>query len=67
MSYLKKFIFLTGSTGFLGTQIARKLIKMDNIVLILLVRGIDYQDAHRHISRAWWEFPELLDELKTAD
>jgi long-chain acyl-CoA synthetase len=64
---LKKFIFLTGSTGFLGTQIARKLIKMDNIVLILLVRGIDYQDAHRHISRAWWEFPELLDELRTAN
>ena len=65
--FLKKFVFLTGSTGFLGTQIARRLIKMDDIILILLIRGKTYQDARRRIFRAWWEFPELIDELNKAD
>lgn len=61
---MKKIVFLTGSTGFLGTQIATKLLKMDNLHLILLIRGRDPEDAVRHLSRAWWEFPELMQEIE---
>jgi long-chain acyl-CoA synthetase len=61
---LKKIVFLTGATGFLGTQIANKLIKKDDIILILLIRGKDLTSAYRHLSRAWWEFPDLLSEVE---
>jgi long-chain acyl-CoA synthetase len=61
---LKKIVFLTGATGFLGTEIAKRLIKMDNIILILLIRGKTHDYAYKHLSRAWWEFPELINELK---
>lgn len=60
---LKNIIFLTGATGFLGTQIAQKLIKKYNTTIVVLVRGKDYDNAYRHLSRAWWEFPELIEEI----
>jgi long-chain acyl-CoA synthetase len=63
---LKKIVFLTGATGFLGTEIAKRLIKMDNIILILLIRGKTHDYAYKHLSRAWWEFPELINELKNV-
>lgn len=60
---MKKIVFLTGATGFLGTQIVTRLIEMEDIHLILLVRGRDLEDAKRHLRRSWWEFPELTHEL----
>ena len=56
---LKNIVFLTGATGFLGTQIVRRLIKKENISVIVLVRGQNFEDAHRHLRRAWWEWPEF--------
>lgn len=61
---MKKIVFLTGATGFLGTEIAKRLIKRGDIILILLIRGINLDYTYKHLSRAWWEFPELLNELK---
>lgn len=55
-----KVVFLTGATGFLGTQIARRLVKMENCSIIVLVRGSDDGSAKMHLARAWWEWPELL-------
>jgi len=52
-------ILLTGATGFLGTQIALRLLEQTPYKIIALVRGDDDKAALRHISRAWWEWPEL--------
>jgi long-chain acyl-CoA synthetase len=57
-------VFITGATGFLGTQMVRRLIKRENITLIVLVRGNDFNGAYKHLSRAWWEWHELITEIK---
>ena len=59
-----KVVFLTGATGFLGTQIARRLVKKENYSIIALVRGSDDEYAKRHLARAWWEWPELLELIE---
>ncbi len=61
---LKNIIFITGATGFLGTQIIRRLIKMKDICIIVLVRGKNFEDSFKNLSRAWWEWPELKEEIK---
>ena len=61
---LKNVVFLTGATGFLGTQIAKRLIKKNEVDIAVLIRGKDYDDAYRHLSRAWWECPELMKEIQ---
>ncbi len=63
---LKNVVFLTGATGFLGTQIALRLIKKQNVNIAVLIRGKDYDTAYRHLSRAWWEWPELMEEIHGA-
>jgi long-chain acyl-CoA synthetase len=60
---LKNVVFLTGATGFLGTQIIRRLIKKENICVIVLVRGQNFEDAHRHLRRTWWEWPDLMEKI----
>jgi long-chain acyl-CoA synthetase len=60
---LKNIVFITGATGFLGTQIIRRLIKIENICIIVLVRGKNFEDSFKHLSRAWWEWPELKEEI----
>jgi long-chain acyl-CoA synthetase len=60
---LKDIIFLTGATGFLGTQIIRRLIKKENIKIFVIVRGENFEDALRRLSRAWWEWPDLTEEI----
>ena len=57
------YVLLSGSNGFLGTQIALKLISCD-LKIIALVRSRTNQDAETRLKRAWWEFPELLEALK---
>jgi long-chain acyl-CoA synthetase len=60
---LTDIIFFTGATGFLGTQIIRRLIKKEDINIIVLIRGENFEAALRHLSRAWWEWPDLMDEI----
>lgn len=62
---MRDLVFLTGATGFLGTQILRRLIKKDETTVIVLVRGHDFDDARRHLFRSWWEWPELIDEARS--
>lgn len=62
---MKDVVFLTGATGFLGTQILRRLIKKDNACVIVLVRGQHFDDACRHLTRACWEWPELMEEVRS--
>ena len=60
---MNKVVLLTGANGFLGTQVALRLLRSYNYKIIALIRGNDKQHATNRLSRAWWEFPELLDEL----
>lgn len=61
---MNSIIFLTGATGFLGTEISERLIKRKNLSLMILIRGKNYEDAYRHLKRAWWESKTLKNELE---
>lgn len=63
MDKLKKTILLTGASGFIGTQIARYLLKDENVKILALVRGDNDEDAGRKIAREWWDWPELTNSL----
>ncbi len=60
---MKELIVLTGANGFLGTQIAQRLIKNYDHKIVVLVRGRSNEDAVNRLCRAWWEFPDLLTEI----
>lgn len=42
------------------------MIKKENCNIIVLIRGPDDESAKRHLARAWWEWPELLELLDEA-
>lgn len=52
-------ILLTGATGFLGAQVARRLLSEPDLVILALVRASDRDVAARRLARAWWDWPEL--------
>jgi len=60
---LKKIIFLTGATGFIGTQIVRILIEDKDASILALVRAKNENEALRKIKREWWDWPKLIGEL----
>ena len=56
-------VLLTGATGFLGTQVARRLLARPDLHLVALVRGSNDEEAAWRLARAWWDWPELVQEL----
>lgn len=56
-------VLITGATGFLGTQIVRILLDQTDHDIRVLVRGADDDEVLLRLSRAWWEWPELLDAI----
>ena len=50
---------ITGVNGFVGTQIARRLLEETDGNLVALVRGETEERAGQRLSRAWWDWPEL--------
>jgi len=56
-------VLVTGATGFLGTQIARRLLAETDLSLVALVRGESEEAAARRLARAWWDWPELGDAI----
>lgn len=52
-------ILLTGSTGFLGTQIARRIITETEHSMVALVRAESDEAAFHRLSRTWWDWPQL--------
>lgn len=56
-------VLLTGATGFLGTQIARRLLHETDVTVIALVRAENEAAAAHRLSRAWWDWPELRTAL----
>jgi long-chain acyl-CoA synthetase len=60
---LPAVVFLTGSTGFVGTQIARRLIGQTDSQIIVLVRAASQDEAVLRLKRAWWEWSELTQNI----
>lgn len=60
---MNEVVLLTGANGFLGTQIALRLIRRYNYKIVALVRGKNEDYAVNKLFRAWWEFPELSEEI----
>lgn len=58
-------VFLTGATGFLGAQIARRLVQRPDCTIITLVRSKDADGAARRLARAWSDWPELVEAIGT--
>ncbi len=56
-------VLLTGATGFLGAHIALRLVKETDHSIAALVRAEDKEAALRRLSRAWWDWPELIQTL----
>jgi long-chain acyl-CoA synthetase len=51
---------LTGSTGFLGSRIARLILDGTDHRLAVLVRGKDEADTRRRLERSWSAWPETV-------
>lgn len=60
---MDRVIFLTGGTGFIGTQIVRRLIKESNNLVMVLIRAKDEQSAKFRLSRAWWDWQDLRNDI----
>ncbi len=58
-------VLLTGGTGFIGTYVARWLISNTDRPIIALVRAGDEETAKHRLSRAWWDWPELIGAVGT--
>jgi long-chain acyl-CoA synthetase len=56
-------ILLTGATGFLGAQVARRLLQEADLTILVLVRAEDQASASHRLTRAWWDWPELAAAL----
>ena len=51
-------VLITGATGFIGTQVAHRLMGED-CGMVALVRARSNEEAELRLRRAWWDFPEL--------
>jgi long-chain acyl-CoA synthetase len=58
-------VLLTGANGFVGTQIARRLLQEKEVTIFALVRAVDDEEGARRLSREWWDWPELVNAIGT--
>lgn len=54
-------VLLTGATGSLGAQIARRLLARGDLDLYVLVRSEDETSARARLRREWWDWEDLRD------
>jgi long-chain acyl-CoA synthetase len=52
-------VLLTGASGFLGAQVARRLLASTDYTVYTLIRAEDAASAAHRLSRLWWDWPEL--------
>ena len=58
-------VLLTGGTGFLGTEVAARLLQRADLEIVSLVLADTDAEAARASDRAWWFQPDLRAELGT--
>lgn len=56
-------ILLTGGTGFLGSQVARSILRDTDRRIAVLVRGKSVEDARRRLARVWDDWPETVQAI----
>src|SRR5512132_2083422 len=56
-------VLLTGGTGFLGTEVAARLLERADLEIVSLVLADTDPEAGRASERAWWFQPDLRAEL----
>jgi long-chain acyl-CoA synthetase len=56
-------VLLTGGTGFLGTEVAARLLERADLEIVSLVLADTDAEAGRASERAWWFRPDLRTEL----
>lgn len=56
-------VLLTGGTGFLGTEVAARLLERDDLEIVSLVLADTDAEAVLASNRAWWYQPDLRAEL----
>ena len=56
-------MLLTGANGFLGAQIALRVLNNTDYTLYAMVRARDNEAAKLRLSRAWWDWPELVSAI----
>ena len=57
-------MLLTGGTGFLGTEVAARLLERADLEIVSLVLADTDAEAARASDRAWWFRPDLRAELR---
>ncbi|MGE5574727.1 MAG: SDR family oxidoreductase, partial [Ignavibacteria bacterium] len=62
---MTKTVLLTGANGFIATQIARHLIKSEEMTILALVRADNTEEGARKLARDWWDWPELVRSIGT--
>jgi long-chain acyl-CoA synthetase len=56
-------VLITGGTGFLGTEVAARLLERADLEIVSLVLADTDAEAARASERAWWLLPDLRAEL----
>ena len=53
-----QIVLLTGANGFVGTQIARRLLQTKEVTVLALIRAADAEEGARRLARestaAWY-------------
>ena len=60
---LTEKVLLTGGSGFLGAQIARRLTTQTDSKIIVLIRAPNQAEPVLRLKRAWWDWPELYQNI----
>lgn len=56
-------VLITGATGFLGTQVTRRILEQTDLSVIVFVRGRDLSDAKHRLESTWWDWPNMVCEI----
>lgn len=60
---MRGVILLTGATGFLGAQVARRILRDTDHTVVALVRARDAEEARQRLERSWHEWPDAAKEI----
>jgi len=60
---MRGVVLLTGATGFLGAQVARRILRDTEHAVVALVRARDGAEARQRLERSWQDWPEAVRHL----
>jgi long-chain acyl-CoA synthetase len=56
-------VLITGANGFVGSQIARRLLQNKEVAILALIRAPSFEEGARRLAREWWDWPELVNAI----